>query len=287
MASNLLQKPYYLEEDTKKNWIKIFFLSAFVFFFLFVFRPFQINEYLGNTFLLVLGYSIVTFATTVLFILLLPKIFPRWFNPEEWTTAKEIIHILSLIFVIGLGNALYSAQAQIISSFQAGLLYFELYTFAVAVIPVVFIVLFTEKKDAMRHDLLSEEIMQRGILHKEEEVPQPMRFRLQAQNGKDSIEVNPEHILYVKSDANYVEVFSHIEQAIQKQLLRNTLTVVENQLQAQGRFFRCHKSYIINLEQVERVSGNAQGLKVHLAQLEEVVPVSRKNNGILKELLAV
>ena len=127
MVNNLLQRPYHLEEDTQKNWNKILLISAFVFFFLFVFQPFQIDEYLGNTFLLVLGYAAVTFLVTTFFILLLPKIFPKWFNAEQWNTANEIIHILSLILAIGLGNAFYSAQFNIISSFQAGLLYFELY----------------------------------------------------------------------------------------------------------------------------------------------------------------
>ncbi|MEM0995029.1 MAG: LytTR family DNA-binding domain-containing protein [Bacteroidota bacterium] len=286
MIHNLLDRPFYLEEDNRKNWIKVLSISAFVFFFLYVFQPFQIDEYLGNTFLLVLGYAVVTFVVTTLFVLILPRIFTTWYNPEKWTTAKEIINILGLIFVIGIGNAIYSVQFNIAGSFRTGLVYFELYTFAVAVIPVVFLVLFSEKKDANVHYQLSDEIMQKGIAHHEAQVPATNLFRLSAQNGKDILELDPQQIQYVKSDANYVEVIYQQGADFKRELLRNTLSNIESQLSEQGRFFRCHKSYIVNLEQVERVSGNAQGLKIHLLDLDTIVPVSRKNNAVLKGLLA-
>ncbi|MEM9886750.1 MAG: LytTR family DNA-binding domain-containing protein [Bacteroidota bacterium] len=288
MFQNLLRRPYYLEDDDKKNWRKVLLISGFVFFFLYVFQPFQIDEYLGNTFLLVLGYAGVTFVVTALFVVILPKIFTDFFSTEKWTTQKEILQILSMVLVIGLINALYSAQFGIIGSFYTGLLYFEFYTFSVAVIPVVFLVLFTEKKDATKHDHLSEEIMQRGIVHQDQTISASPLIQLTAQNGKDKVALHPQHILYLKSDANYVEIFhSADDEKIEKELLRNTLSEMENQLKDQGRFFRCHKSYIINLAQVERISGNAQGLKIHLPRQEEVIPVSRKNNAILKKLLAV
>ena len=53
------------------------------------------------------------------------------------------------------------------------------------------------------------------------------------------------------------------------------------------QFFRCHKSYLVNLHQVKHISGNAQGHKLHLFYGDELIPVSRKNNSIIKEKLEI
>ena len=53
-------------------------------------------------------------------------------------------------------------------------------------------------------------------------------------------------------------------------------------------FFRCHRAYIINLDKVEHVEGNAQGYKVRLINTEESIPVSRNlNNEFSDKLLAI
>jgi DNA-binding LytR/AlgR family response regulator len=44
---------------------------------------------------------------------------------------------------------------------------------------------------------------------------------------------------------------------------------------------RCHRSYVVSRAAIERVSGNAQGYKLHLAAGQVVVPVARKYNDLL------
>ncbi|MEM6697307.1 MAG: LytTR family transcriptional regulator DNA-binding domain-containing protein, partial [Bacteroidota bacterium] len=89
-----------------------------------------------------------------------------------------------------------------------------------------------------------------------------------------------------KSSSNYIEVIYFQDAEFQKQLIRNTISNIAKQLQDQDAFYRCHKSYIINLSKIQNVSGNARGLKIHFAQLDEPIPVSRKNHETLKKLLA-
>ena len=60
---------------------------------------------------------------------------------------------------------------------------------------------------------------------------------------------------------------------------------MEKQLAACPGFFRCHRMYLVNLAHVHWVSGNAQGLKLHLTDLEEAVPVSRSLTNTIKEKL--
>jgi DNA-binding LytR/AlgR family response regulator len=55
-------------------------------------------------------------------------------------------------------------------------------------------------------------------------------------------------------------------------------------LQGKQNIYRCHKSYLVNLAKVNHVSGNAQGYKLHLKDVEDQIPVSRKLNEEIKEI---
>jgi DNA-binding LytR/AlgR family response regulator len=43
-------------------------------------------------------------------------------------------------------------------------------------------------------------------------------------------------------------------------------------------FFRCHRAFIVNLDKIEQVEGNAQGYKIKLQGAENLIPVSRNLN---------
>jgi DNA-binding LytR/AlgR family response regulator len=95
----------------------------------------------------------------------------------------------------------------------------------------------------------------------------------------------PEALLYLSSADNYVTVHTRAGEKLSSQLLRSSLKKMEEQLAGQPAFFRCHRMYIVNLQAVQSVSGNAQGLKLHLAGLEEAIPVSRSLTEAVKERL--
>ena len=61
-------------------------------------------------------------------------------------------------------------------------------------------------------------------------------------------------------------------------ILRSTLKKAEETLRPFPCFFKSHRAYIINLDKVIHVQGNAQGYKIRLQELEELVPVSRNMN---------
>jgi DNA-binding LytR/AlgR family response regulator len=82
-----------------------------------------------------------------------------------------------------------------------------------------------------------------------------------------------------------VEVF-YLENGHQprRTVLRNSLTNLEVILAGAG-LIRCHRSYLVNLRRVERVSGNAQGYRLHFIGLESSVPVARGRSAKVLEIL--
>lgn len=64
-------------------------------------------------------------------------------------------------------------------------------------------------------------------------------------------------------------------------MLRSTLRRMEDALASWPQFFRCHRTYLVNLDKVAHVSGNAQGYRLHLEGLDDTIPVSRNLNDIV------
>lgn len=89
----------------------------------------------------------------------------------------------------------------------------------------------------------------------------------------------------MKAAENYTEVFWIHGGTTKRTVVRANLKMMEDTLLDHPQFNRCHKSYMANLAKVHRLSGNAQGYELHFAEVSEVVPVSRKLNSAIKELL--
>jgi DNA-binding LytR/AlgR family response regulator len=91
-------------------------------------------------------------------------------------------------------------------------------------------------------------------------------------------------LLFIKAADNYVEIH-YLDLGIpRKKLLRQTLKNIL-QLLPFKEFVRCHKSYIVNLNQIASSYGNAQGYKLRIKNTSEVVQVSRSNSQVVKQYL--
>ena len=80
-----------------------------------------------------------------------------------------------------------------------------------------------------------------------------------AENEKDSIELFAESLFYIESSDNYSTIFYEKAGKLQKELLRSSLTRLESQISSES-IVRCHRSFIVNLDKVEKVTGNAHRL---------------------------
>lgn len=103
----------------------------------------------------------------------------------------------------------------------------------------------------------------------------PKQLTLMAENEKDSLTVSADDLLFIESANNYSEVVFWRDEKREKKLLRSSLSRIEEQIQDAG-IVRCHRSYIVNLRQVENISGNAQGYKLQLKNEASVLPVARR-----------
>lgn len=88
----------------------------------------------------------------------------------------------------------------------------------------------------------------------------------------DNQELNLDQLMFVKSEGNYLEIHLHGKKP-SKTLIRSTLKDLEALLNTYPNMIKTHRSYLVNSNYIESITGNAQGYQLHFS--DYVVPVSR------------
>jgi DNA-binding LytR/AlgR family response regulator len=101
----------------------------------------------------------------------------------------------------------------------------------------------------------------------------------------ESLKLNVSDIALVKSADNYVEIYFREKNIIRKKLVRNTLRNIEQLLRPYSQFIRCHRTCIINSDQIERLQLKINSSFIVVKDLNESIPVSRQYIFKLKEAI--
>ena len=104
-------------------------------------------------------------------------------------------------------------------------------------------------------------------------------FSIKDNNTVISIPVK--NIYYIKSVGNYIEIIEKNNK--RRHLIRYSLKNLDNKY---TDLYRCHKSYLVNIPHITKITGNTKGYKLELKDLPGVtIPVSRtKGKKIINQL---
>lgn len=275
-----LNQPYPLNESIKWRLTHCFLFSTFVFLFLFIFQPFELSKLSKNQWLIALGYGAVCFTIMVLLNVGLFLLFPTYFSEKNWTTKREILWAILNLFLIGLCNCIFSFLIKITPFTWQNLFLFEFYTIAVGVFPITISILLNQARLSSKFERKSQQLNESIEKNRWQFIPQKITLN----NGTKTFELAIEQFVFAKSADNYVEIYYLDNALISRKILRNTLKNVDAHFAEHKTIFKCHKSYIVNLNHVKHISGNAQGYKLHLKKTAQILPVSRALNATIKQL---
>lgn len=100
----------------------------------------------------------------------------------------------------------------------------------------------------------------------------------------DTLEIKLEHLIAIAASGNYVEIWVEDEPGKSRRIVRRiTMQSLEAQLAGFPQLMRIHRAWFVNLERVERSSGNAQGYTLLVRGMKQFVPVSRRNIALFNE----
>jgi len=111
-------------------------------------------------------------------------------------------------------------------------------------------------------------------------------INLQSYNRKEQLSITLDNLLYIEAQDNYVAVYYMAKDKVKKQLLRATMNDIETNLKADF-VIRCHRSFIVNIHKLERVTKDGHQMKLFLPHIESFIPVSRSYIPVFEALLDV
>lgn len=285
----ILQKPYPLLVSRRSRIRMSILFSVFTWFFLYIFRPFGVDESQFPMFLVSFSYGMVCFVMMMVLNVFVVPLLPGLFAEQSWTTGHQIFWTMVNIFCIGLGNWVLTAYLFYEPLLLKELINFEVYTLVIGLFPVgisyILNQIWLERKYRLAAANLNEE------LHPERQDPtssystsSDSKVVIYSDNQDEDMTLDANRLVYAEASDNYV-LFKYLNERkqLQKKLIRTSLKKVENDLHAHPQFWRCHKSYIVNRLHVARFSGNAQGYKLHLQTTDEYVPVARSQGAKIRE----
>ena len=265
-----LKKSYPFNDDLKQNTKLIFIISLILFLLYFLFQPFDIKTL--NTqekYSLIGGLIVVIFLGLSVNLLLIPAFLADKHIFKKWTVLKEIFWNLWIIFTIA---SAYFIYFQLIGYFSFSF-YILIKVLIISAIPVSILIPYNRTRLLNMH-LQSALELNRYL--EEKANPLPKVIHLQSDYEKDDLSVDVNKLLYIRSANNYIEVFWQDRKGTHSRLVRCTLKTAEEASRDYPFIFRCHRAFIVNINQIRRLEGNPQGYVLYVGEEEHVLSVSRK-----------
>ncbi len=276
----LLRSPYPV---LGKRWKTVVLPSLLVFFILYFLEPFGISRMEGAKLPVLSGFALVSAAMIAVVVCLLPALFPAWHREERWTLGKDLLSTLLICVLITLGNWCYTAWMFSLPLNLSLLAVCLLWMLVISPFPILIFMMWNRNLQ-LRHNLqeamemnarLAERLREETAAGGQSGTDSP-RVVL-AGGTKETFTLDADTLLYAEAEGNYVRLncLSADGGKRTSKLLRITMKQAEESLAGCIYIIRCHRAYLVNLKRVLKVSGNAQGYRLHLEGCEEAVPVSR------------
>lgn len=259
--------------ETRNLGVAVLF-GIFISFFLIFFEPFDIDIVSGKTKIFpLLFFGLITTTVLSVFLYLLPRGFPALFKENHWTVKHQIAYCCIILFVIATLNGLFTNYINSLGFSWSNYWWIINRTFILGCIPFSFLILMDSIRKNQVNIKDAKAIL--DMRSSDETAPEGVQWSINTDLKNESFTFNDIYFNYAEAHGNYIDFYFDKNGETRFNTYRINLTAFEKQLNA-SYLHRCHRSYLVNLNKVTNVTGNAQGLKLILDDNVTTVPVSRK-----------
>lgn len=271
-----LNRPYPFSFQPIRRIKQIIPIGICVFLFLVLFKPF-VND--DDQDIIIISAYMVTCASfaALLTTVIIPLIFPKYFSEYKWTLKRNLVWVImmNVIFVTILffgSNIFVIYRYNSFHDLTLNKYLWYLYIQLVFGVPLGLIVnLFNQYYLLKKYLKIADKINNSINKTSQNTTTTVLEFEVDKFN-KIMIEVDK--LIYVEALGNYINVIYHCEE-IRKISIRETISNIEQKIGASKLIYKPHRSYLVNLQNIKNVTGDSQGLKIHLKDSEKIIPVSR------------
>lgn len=223
------------------------------------------------------AYSLIAGASYLTFHI----IFKRYKDPNNWSLGKDIMSFLFILAFVLLYILIFNSFyiSYIDKNFTDSYVYdgrlFYYITFIgivnFAAIKFLDFYVFYKKKSKQNPDYI-----------------EPQKIILEGKNKHEKIILDIDDLVMIEALGNYVLVFylNH-EKQIEKDIIRNSFSLISDQVQSIKQILKVHRSYIINMNKVINIETKNRKSSVKIKFIDEMIPVSKSAIESLKEYLVI
>ena len=245
-------------------------LGVMVYLILAILQPFGINEGPKEKYIYLIGFALITYIGSVIPTAVMHRIYKSEIEEGRFSNGKNIASFLLSVLLIIIGNFVYfkflNPDAPTVPLLWAA--FWQTIIISVLLVGVYM----TFDNARLRRELERINQINQKLSQKNNAPAAPPIKKIETQGKSSPSDIDPLTLLYIESDKNYCKITTDEGTSV----VRSTLTTLENQLKECGFVIRCHRAFLINLNNVEGIEGSASnGYRLKLKNHNTEIPVSR------------
>lgn len=271
---NFLEQPYPFYYEGKKllQIVGVIFLISLS--FNYMLQPFDVNpqEQKMHYFWICFIHSSSPILV-LLCISLICKLFPQ--TTDDWKIKNECILVFFLVLFTGITQFLIRDVIYDNPMNWSWRYFIEEIsnTFIAGIFLAPIIISINLNRQQLKNRQKAERIS--STITEVKEIQNDTSITIETEVKSEKFVFESNNFIYAKAEGNYAEIFLKKEEKVQKLIKRIPIKNLEMQLSAFPFIIKTHRSVLLNLNYIEKVTGNAQGYKVQLKNCPDTVPVSR------------
>jgi tetratricopeptide (TPR) repeat protein len=194
-------------------------------------------------------------------------------NPEmNWYVYSLYVSLLTF-FSVYFAEIIYFLSSGLTSiNFYISLALIVLASF---IVPLYLFILIVENLFVKHIETISVSLSRNINEIKQKVVPEKRMITLKSEKTTSDLSFNISDLMLAEAQGNYCRFYIRQGSFIVRKLFLITMKSTDEQLAQFKSIIRCHKSYMVNIHQVESVSGKSKGYFLHLEGDVDPIPISR------------
>lgn len=244
------------------------FLGIYCFLFLIIYRPFDLNPGIKLDFESTMALYVITMIFPHLCLVYSLRVFPQFAFGKQWTIGKELAAILLVltglsVFIFGVGFLVEGSGNR---------LNFATFLGSCKIVFLTCFILYAFLSVINFRGLESED-SQITTTSDAENITIQIKSKLKGQ----TLIFQASELIFAESDGNYVIFHLSGDNTIRKEMIRNSISDVEQMLSGIPFVIRTHRAFIVNMKKISQRDGNSSGYRLQLEGAAYDIPVSRSN----------
>ena len=272
----LLKRKYPFNQST--NWFKDSLMYGLIIWaILYLLQPFGFSAYQGGKLLIAALFGLVTVVCYTLYGYTVMARLPKWVKPlRVWHYAAAV---LGLIVFIAIGNFLLFV---LMFHLPLTITLFLLFLWWTLVIGTGI----TAVSIGIEYNRYLKGQME-ALLSNTTEEQKDITITLHDTNVRgNDLELPINNLLFVEAQKNNVQVCYLRDDKPTTVELHTTLSAVVDELKDYENIFQCHRSFVVNVNNITQAKGNSNGYQLRLTNSHTTIPVSRQYVPRLKDYIA-